>query len=404
MNSKSHNRQSGEEISIPPNFPKSVPIAEYRTVQLSADLYFAIQELSDDPCCPNGIFSTAVAIDRTANSSLIRARYEAAERFALAAVHGGHQFVPNSMIDSFDIFEFPIRLNSPLNGHGRSSDTIFLEFSETFNMKSKYIAAADVFAPYPIIDGECCWHPTTNGVAVGRGYESARFASFCELLERHSIMKYWHEGGASYLVGEKEIRDSATPEAIFLDDLGYELICLEISTINSIFVVLSFAKNKNCNYPFLVCSAGSAQTLSNAIRKAAQETVQTLVACAGQTAEFSRWKDKGSIINSLEHRMYYYADTTNHDSINEVVAGAMAEALNMSDRPPCTTTFSFDELQQLGITAAFVDITPESWNGLLSCVRCYSSTMIPLLVSESMVKKTPSLAAASRFALPHPFP
>jgi hypothetical protein len=83
---------------------------------------------------------------------------------------------------------------------------------------------------------------------------------------------------------------------------------------------------------------------------------------------------------------------------------AVAEALNLSDRPFAKTDFSFDEMQQLGVTAAFVNITPTSWEGLLQCVRCFSSTMIPLLVSESMVQKGSPFTAASRFGLPHPFP
>jgi len=400
----SYSRQSGGDIPILPDFPSSVPLADYRIVQLSPDLYFATQELSDDPSCPNGIFSMSVAVDRSAHAALTRARYEAAERFALAAVLGGHQFVPRSKIDPADVFEFPIRLTSPLSGSGRHSDTLFLEFSEVFNMESKYVAAADVFAPYPIKNGECSWHPTTNGVAVGVDYESARLASFSELLERHSIMQYWHEGRSSYLVEQCELRVAAATEADFLENLGYDLICLEISALDSIFVVLLFAKNRSCNYPFLVCSAGSAQTLDSAVRKAAQETVQTLVACAGQTEEFSRWKDKGGIVNSLDHRMYFFADPTKRDLIERMTLDAVAEALKLSDRPFGATAFSFDEMQQLGVTVAFVDITPTSWEELLRCVRCYSSTMIPLLVSESMVQKDSPIAVASRFGLPHPFP
>lgn len=403
-NSKTDRSQSGGNIPIPPDFPSSVPLAGYRIVQLSPDLYFATQELSDDPRCPNGIFSMSVAVDRSAHAALTRARYEAAERFALAAVLGGHQFIPHSKIDPTDVFQFPVRLTSPLSGSGRSSDSLFLGFSEVFNMERKYIAAADVFAPYPIKKGECSWHPTTNGAAVGVDYESARLASFFEYLERHSIMQYWHEGRNSYLVELSELRVAAAPEVAFLENLGYDLICLEISALDSIFVILLFAKNRSCNYPFFVCSAGSAQTLHSAVRKAVQETVQTLVACAGQTEEFSRWKNRGGIVNSLAHRMYFFADPTKTESIERMTLDAITEALELSNRPFGATAFSFDEMQQLGVTAAFVDITPASWEGLLRCVRCYSSTMIPLLVSESMVQKNSPIVAASRFGLPHPFP
>jgi len=346
----------------------------------------------------------SVAVDRSAHAALTRARYEAAERFALAAILEGHQFVPHSKIDPTDVFEFPVRLTSPLSGSGRTSDSLFLEFSEVFNMERKYIAAADVFAPYPIKNGECSWHPTTNGAAVGSDYESARLASFSEYLERHSIMQYWHEGRNSYLVEPSKIKDAAAPEVAFLENLGYDLICIEISALNSMFVILFFAKNRSRNYPFFVCSAGSAQTLHSAVRKAAQETVQTLVACAGQTEEFSRWKDRGGIVNSLDHRMYFFSDPAKAESIERMTLDVVAEALELSDRPFSATAFSFDETQDLGISAAFIDITPASWEGLLHCVRCYSSTMIPLLVSESMVKKDSPIIAASRFGLPHPFP
>ncbi|MBS0299190.1 MAG: YcaO-like family protein [Proteobacteria bacterium] len=397
-------RSNSEDIPIPPNFPNSVPLANYRIVQLSQSLFFATQDLSEDPLCPNGVFSTSVAVDRSEQEALTRARYEAAERFALGAILGGHQFITHSNIASNRIFEFPVKLMAPLNGNGRSPDTLFLEFSETFNIGTKYVAVADVFAPYPINKGECNWHPTTNGVAVGIDYKSARFASFAELLERHSIMQYWFEGRNSYLIELNQIRDSAEPEAVFLENLGYDLTCLEISAINSMFVILLFAKNRARHYPFFVCSAGSALTLQDAIRKASQETIQTLVACAGQTKLFSQWKDKGSSVHSLNHRMYYFADPIRGNLIERMNSNATAEAMKLADRPDSSTTFTFNDLQKNGLSAAFVDITPTSWNGSLNCVRCFSTTMIPILVSESMIQKHSTMVAVSRFGLPHPFP
>lgn len=399
------NSTSGEVIPVPLDFPKAVPLADYHVVQLSPDLYFATQELSEDSLCPNGIFSMSVAVDRSAQAALTRARYEAAERFALAAILGGHKFIPHSNIDQSDVFEFPAQLKPPLDGQRRSSDTLFLEFTEVFNMeRKKYVAAADVFAPYPIGKEECSWHPTTNGVAVGANYDSARLASFSEFLERHSIMQYWYEGRSSYLIEHHQLQDIAAPEIAFLEGLDYDLICLEISTLAQFFVILLFAKNRSRNYPFFVCSAGSALTLQSAVRKAAQETIQTLIACAGQTDQFLRWKDKGGIVNSLDHRMYFYSDPSKSDLIDQVVLDAVNETRKFEDRPTETAAFLFENLKQLGEGVAFIDITPMSWNGLLYCVRCYSSTMFPLLVSESMVEQGSRMITKSRFGLPHPFP
>ncbi|WP_395607270.1 YcaO-like family protein [Pseudomonas sp. B22129] len=400
----SYSNKTGGTIPLPPDYPSTVPLASCRVVQLSPDLFFATQELSEDPNCPNGVFSTSVAVDRSAHAALTRARYEAAERFAVAAILDGHKFSTFLSIDPTEVFEYPVKLVPPLTAMGRSANTLFLELSEVYNMPSKYVAAADVFAPYPIVKGECSWHPTTNGVAVGSSYESAKLASFLEYLERHSIMQYWYEGRASYFVEQLEIHDMAGPETDFLNGLGYDLTCLEISALNSIYVILLFAKSRSREYPFLVCSAGTARSLQSAVRKAAQETVQTLVACTGQTEQFLYWKGKGETVNSLDHRMYFFADPTKADLIEQVILDATTEAIKFSDRPPEGAASIFQELQDTGLGAGFVDITPRSWVNSLHCVRCYSSTMIPLLVSEMMVQKASRLSTASRFVLPHPFP
>nr|WP_232917005.1 YcaO-like family protein [Pseudomonas corrugata] len=377
---------------------------KFQVVKLSEDVFFASQRLNGDKRCPYGVFPFSVAVDRNPNAALARAQYEAAERFALAAILDGHQLLSSYDVKSEHTFEYPVQLVSPLSGQGRGKDTQYLRFSDTYNTTMKHIAVADVFAPFPISKGECTWHPTTNGVAVGPDYDFAKIASFNEYIERHSIMHYWFESGASHLITPSVILDACMPESIFLNLLGYDLICLEISTIVSIPVVLVLAKNRLAQYPYLVCSAGSASSFSHAIRKAAQETIQTLIAVSGQTEQFLQWKAKGEILSSLDHRMYYFADPSKRRLIDEMITDAIAESKCFSARPQVANEFTFTSLKKMGIGAAFVNLTPQSWGESLYCVRCFSPNLMPLLVSEHMVKTGSRLSKPSRFGLPHPFP
>ncbi|HBV9246234.1 YcaO-like family protein [Klebsiella aerogenes] len=389
---------------VPPQLPTCLPLDTFQIVKLSRDVFFASQHLSEDKRCPYGVFPFSVAVDRNPDAALARAQYEAAERFALAAILDGHKFLSASEIEKEYTFEYPVQLIPPLSGQGRSNHTQYLKISDSYNTTMKYVAAADIFAPYPISKGECTWHPTTNGVAVGQNYNFAKAASFTEYIERHSIMHYWFESGTSHLIETSIIFDECKPEYDFLDLLGYDLICLEISTIYSINVVLAYAKNRLAQYPYLVCSAGSASSFRRAIRKAVQETIQTLVAVSGQTEQFLHWKARGEVLMSLEHRMYFFADPSKRSLIDEMINEAIAESKCMSSRPQVTNKFTFSSLKKNGIEAAFVNITPKSWGDSLYCVRCFSPNLMPLLVAECMVKTGSRLSKSSRFGLPHPFP
>jgi hypothetical protein len=129
-----------------------------------------------------------------------------------------------------------------------------------------------------------------------------------------------------------------------------------------------------------------------------------LIASAGQTDQFLKWKHSGEMINSLDHRMYFYADPSKSDLIDQVLLDITLKSNKLKNRPNNIGTFSFESLQQLGDDVAFLDITPTAWNGVLHCVRCYSSTMFPLLVSENMVTNDCKINLKSRLGLPHPFP
>lgn len=147
---------------------------------------------------------------------------------------------------------------------------------------------------------------------------------------------------------------------------------------------------------------GCSASFDVAVRKALQETVQTMIAGAGQTDDFTRWVDSGSPINSLDHRMYFYADPLRENSIDSMLERLKARALSLEARRSSKGYAWSSEISNAGLSLSFVDLTPKSWEGALACVRCMSSTMCPLIVSEAMLPV--ELVGSAAVILPHPFP
>lgn len=395
---------SGWGGDLPPYYPQGIPLGAYRVNQLGHEVFFARQDIIADDRSPYGVFPTSVAVDRSAVDALQRARFEAAERFALSAINNGRKFFNLRDIDAKSIFSYPYKLESPLNGSGRNLETLAIEIVENINCTFSHAVVADIFAPYPINKFESSWHPTTNGVAVAKTIEDAKLASYHEYLERHCIMNFWYRGTPSYLIDSYAIDNAALQENFFLDQLGYSTVSIEISEMQTTTVVLTFAVNRAGQFPYLVCSAATSPEIDIAVRKSFQEVIQTLIACASQHEEFSIWKNRGGRVESLNHRMYYFADPDRSNSHSQILKEIVAKSIRTKDRPFTINNLWRQEITSSGHACSFVDLTPDDWNGLLSCVRCISSTMTPLVVSESMMPLELVQIGSNRFAAPHPFP
>ncbi|MCC7705779.1 YcaO-like family protein [Janthinobacterium sp. GW460P] len=391
-------------IDLPLLFPASIPLGAYRVIELASEIYLATQEVHADERCPNGVFSTSVAVDRTPTTALQRSRFEAAERYATAALRTDRTFFKLNEISLSHFFKFPYQLPSPLDASGRTQKTEMIQIAENINCNFTHAAIADVYAPYPVRLRESSWHPTTNGVAVGQSTESAKYSSFCEYLERHSIMDFWYCGRPSFLVDSETMDNAAAVELKFLTDLDYQVTCVEISEFSSIYVVLAFISHCSGDYPAFVCAAGTSQNIKMAIRKALQEIIQTLIACASNTKGFSDWEKSGEKIELLEHRMHFFAASEKAKTHRKILASIREEAKSLSGRVFTAAESWRSEVCKREHAISFIDITPTNWNNGLSCVRCLSSTMIPLIVSEAWIPTELAKQGASRFGAPHPFP
>lgn len=375
---------------------------ESTITELAPSVFFAMQKILGDESCPNGIFDTSVAVDRSPTKALSRAKFEAAERYATAAILAGHRLVPHRSIDEAEALRFPVTLCSPLDRLGISGDSLFISFCDRIGESFDFAAVADVFAPYPIKRRECSWHPTTNGVAVGSTVEAAKFSAFLEYFERHSIMDLWYRDGKSNLMAREMIQQKCEHELRYMESLGYNIQCFEISSLRSISVVLSFCQHREKIYPYMVCAAGAAYSMEAALLKSVQELIQTTVACAGQVAQFHQWRESGRLCENLSHRMYLYADPSRAEETSNILCELINRSTHMNISPNESLSWA-QELVEVGLSASFVDITPDVWGRSLFCIRCLSSSMLPLFVSESMLPNEMRENPMRRFSLPHPF-
>lgn len=374
------------------------------TVQLtmlSNNVWFASRAIPSSPYCPNGVFSPTVAVDRTSEEAALRANFEAAERYALAAIEDGHHFT--CCTDTSEIISPALRMSGPFRQDGKVFGRM-MPIQDAIGETAKFASVSDIFAPYPINSYECQWHPSTNGVAVGPTYEAARISSLIEFVERHSIMKFWFFKGSCRKVPLQDLSEHLTPEMNLMQALGYELNAFEISETPLLTVVLVLAVQKEGHYPYLVCAAGASFFAIEAIQKAVKETVQTLVASSLISQRLSSWVARGEKVSNLDHRMLFYGNPSNRARIDRAIADLDFQCHGNFNVVSPKSFSTEDLLDSLGATAAFINISPSSWNGQLYCVRCLSSTLLPLIIDESLLTGGLSEERIRAFPMPHPFP
>lgn len=369
--------------------------------ELHDQVLFASCNVRTSPLCPNGVFSPAVAVDRDEKTAVLRATYEAAERYALAAISGEHEF---SVCNDEDSIIRPIlRMRDPFARN--SGDPIkVIRITDTVGEAYKFAAVADVFAPYPINIRECSWHPSTNGVAVGSTYRDARERSLVEYVERHSIMKLWYFGSACRFIKLSLFSDHLKPELMYLDEMGYELFAFEVSTSNLLNVVLIIGLQKDGYYPYAICAAGASTSAIDAARRAIKETIQTLVASVFLAPKLSAWISGGQKVRNIDERILYYGNPLNakivKSKIEELIAHCAGEFFD-DNLGLCSAE---ELISSLDASAAFFDISPKSWMGQLYCVRCLSSTLLPLIIDETLLNDGALEMQIKSVAMPHPFP
>lgn len=356
--------------------------------------YLARVDLSQDEYCPNGVFSVSTAVDTEEDRAVLRASFEAVERYCLAAV-GAHASTLRNVAASEPSLEL-----------FRAGSCDRFEYGELVKavparviaptISDRLVAVGDAFAPYPKRDGNIGAPSTTNGVACHRTFELACQAAAQELLERHWIMRYWFMD--RNLASSIEL--TALPVggwlriAEIIQRLGYEIRLLRISGQHEAPAVLGFAFHSKGSYPAGVCAAALKTSLVDAVESCLLEVLQTMTALVFSTDSFDHWVRSGEPFTTLEHNMFGLAKPEGALTIRHIV-----ESEVMQSPPYGDADFGVVDLSGF----VFADLTKPDWRDEVCVVRAVSDYHYKLVVGDQFGERR-LLTSPSRIPRPHPFP
>jgi len=381
-----------------------VSIRSERTVELGPSLYGAYVEIDPDDRCPHGVFRTSAAVDVSEEAALRRARFEAVERYCLAAI-GWHRdrMRPVSNLPPGTVVRPDFEMADPFGrdlagGMALAAHPMHLEDAEP-----SWVRCGDVFAPFPLMKGQCSLPPSTNGAALGQDLEMARERALLELLERDCVMSFWYREGAlgGRTVPAPFVAGAAVAQIAFLEDLGYETRVLEVSRFAGTRVALAFARQRDGHFPYAACSAGIGAARQSVLASI-NELVQTVLATASAGPAYSRWAQAGMPLASVEHNMWWYATPRVAAPVLERLWPRW-DALDAAPDEDDVTLNATEIVRSAGIDCFAVEITPPPLAAEVSCVRAVSPTLWPLVVSEEHGPRE-LVADPARCAAPHPFP
>lgn len=356
--------------------------------------YLARVEIEKDEYCINGIFPVATAVDLSAERAILRASFEAVERYCLAAI-GAH----------IDTFRSVSRDDKSLLRF-RDGSCESYEYEELVSAipaivnersgQAKLVPVGDVFAPYPKRDGNIGAPSTTNGSGCHRTLELACQSAALELLERHWVMAYW-------FISQKDARricPSTLPRGEWinceslLSNLGYEIKLIQISDDGSAPAILGFAFHRDGSFPAGVCAAAMKLDRLSAIEACLLEIIQTIVALAFSADKFDHWQKIGEPVSNLDHNMFTLAKKDHAKVVRDLIEVSAERGEDVLQWPPAKVDLS---------NFTFVDVTRPEWKNEVRVVRAVSDQHYKLVVGDKLGERR-LLRSASRLPLPHPFP
>lgn len=377
-----------------------IPWKNEQVIEIADDLFAAYIEIGIDQFCPYGVFPVSCAVDLSKKNAMVRATFEAIERYCLAAFGLHTEKIRNSAAIS-NVLHSPFTTKLP----NLNDDYPCFPVQTIGGLEYSHAPLGDIFAPYKIRLGHATLPPSTNGVSVAKNLATAVEGAFRELYERDCIMRFWyseHRHNAR-IINNELVRLFAYAPCRFLEDLGYQLIVLNISRDIRACACLAFCVQRGRHFPYFACSAASKSDMSSSVLSAMLELVQTIVALGLQPDRYEQWIKNKSPMTTLEHNMFYYAAHEKSKlAVNEIIQ--LAQALNPEHFCAASQVgFNIvDILTELGETIYYADISSERLNGIY-CARALSTSLWPLVVCEE-IGPFEIVNSSSRFLYPHPFP
>lgn len=373
---------------------RQLPIESASITWNELGFYVARVDLKQDEFCSNGVFSIATAVDLSSERAILRASFEAVERYCLGAIgaHSGSFKTVSSVSDCL------IRFREGSCESFEYAKSVMAVPATIFEptLESKLVAIGDAFAPYPKRDGNIGAPSTTNGVGCHRSLDLACQSAALELLERHWIMNYWFmsRANARWIDFPSLPHGDWMKSESVLKNLGYEIKLIRISDDEAAPAILGFAFHRDGLFPAGVCAASMKHDGMLAVEACLLEILQTTVALAFSTDQFDYWRKNGEPMVTLDHNMFALAKLEHARIIRDTIE---VETVRFDGRlGPSSMKIDLSGL-------AFVDVTRPDWKDEVRVVRAVSDHHFKLVVGDKFGEKR-LLKSIKRLPLPHPFP
>lgn len=333
-------------------------------------IHGAFVKIMRDDRCPAGVFDLSCAFDYSSDAACSRAVFESIERYALGAY--GHSPTVSLRRDDPRLYKIPLRFSRFDYPEIVEAVPLFQLLNEKISKVEILAATGDIFAPVRTNPPVGRRIPMTNGAAIHVDPIVAARRAQKELIERDTVMRFWHsiEGRrVSYLVRER------TQACEFLESFGLEVVTFCILDADAGHVVICFAMSKDGSYPRHICSAAADSKFFDAVQSAHLELIQTFFALAMNDELASRWYSGERKITTLDHHMYAHAISDVGTSANAAIRVLRDEKGREIERQG-----GRDRSAVIAREFYFADITPQCLAADFSAVRAISQDCMDPIV------------------------
>lgn len=226
---------------------------------------------------------------------------------------------------------------------------------------------------------------TTSGCAAHTQPEAAMLNGLLELLERDHILRHWLSGEGRPHIRVDTIPPRIRTEVRRLESLGFEVLLIDCSVIEEVFVVEAVLWSHSDERPSVIVTSGASHLLEEAISRAVRELMGTLVV-AKMTQGWATRRDPEAVeITSGEDHFYFYQNPSRKEFFHHYLEASSYKDANenASKAEDWDTEVILQrihrQLKTQGIDSWFADLTPTFCRERgVFIYRCICPSLIPL--------------------------